>query len=58
MARKKHGKPGTRHKPKGKGGTAKGALQFAANPKRAVLKELRKKVSTGGKIEMPLAKPN
>ena len=58
MAKRKYGKPGTRNKSKGKGGTAKGALQFAVNPKRAVLKELRKKVSTGGKIEMPNAKPN
>ena len=58
MARRKYGKPGTRNRPQPKGGTAKGALQFATNPKRAILKELRKKVSTGGKIEMPLAKPN
>ena len=57
MARRNYGKPGTRHKKQAKGGTARGALQFAVNPKRAVLKELRKKVSTGGKIEMPTAKP-
>ncbi len=58
MARKKYGKPGTRNNPQGKGGTAKGALQFAINPKRTVLKELRKKLSTGGKVEMPVCKPN
>ena len=58
MARRTYGKPGTRNRPTPKGGTVKGALQFATNPKRAVLKELRKKVSTGGKIEMPLSKPN
>ncbi len=54
-------KPGSRNrkKPSYKG-TAKGAVQFAVNPKGAVLKEVRKrlKVSTGGKIEMPIAKPN
>ena len=58
MAIRKYGKPGTRNRPEPKGGTATGALQFATNPKRAVLKELRKKLSTGGKIEMPSAKPN
>ena len=41
MARRKYGKPGTRNRPKPKGGTARGALQFAANPKKAVLKDLR-----------------
>ena len=58
MARRKYGKPGTRNRPQPKGGTAQGALQFAVNPKRALLKELRKKVNTGGKIEMPQAQPN
>jgi translation initiation factor 1 (eIF-1/SUI1) len=56
-------KPGSRRRKKlSYKGTAKGALEFAANPQRVALKELRKelrkKVSTGGKIEMPLAKPN
>ena len=58
MARRKYGKPGTRNRPKPKGGTARGALQFAANPKKTVLKKLRKKINTGGIIEMPTAKPN
>ena len=60
MARRKYGKPGTRHRPQAGGGTAKGAVQFAVNPKGAVLKEVRKrlKVSTGGTIEMPQAQPN
>ena len=58
MESRKYGKPGTRNRPQGKGGTAQGALQFAVNPKKTVLKELRKKVSTGGKIEMPTAQPN
>ena len=54
-------KPGSRNrkKPSYKG-TAKGAVQFAANPKAMAIKELRKrvKVNAGGKIVMPQAKPN
>ena len=52
-------KPGSirRKKPSYKG-TAKGAVKFVLNPKGVALKELRKAVRTGGKIEMPLAKPN
>ena len=45
-------KPGNRNKAKGdpKKGTVKGAIQFAVNPKKAVVKEVVKKMkkSTGG----------
>lgn len=48
-------KPGNRSKAKGdpKKGTVKGAVQFAVNPKKAVVKEVVKKLkkSTGGKVK-------
>lgn len=52
-------KPGSRRrkKPSNKG-TVKGAVEFALNPKRVALRELRKAFRTGGKSEMPSAKPN
>ena len=52
-------KPGSRRrkKPSYKG-TAKGAVQFALYPKRVAVRELRKAFRTGGKSEMPSAKPN
>ena len=65
-------KPGNRSKAKGdpKKGTVKGAVQFAVNPKKAVVKEVVKKLkkSTGGMANkrmtyvkggevMPKAKP-
>ena len=52
-------KPGSRKRKKSSyKGTAKGALQFVLNPKGVAIKELRKAFRTGGKIEMPIAKPN
>ena len=69
MARRKYGKPGTRNRPQPKGGTVKGAVQFAMNPKKTVVKEVVKKMkkSTGGMAKkrtmykdggaMPKAKP-
>jgi len=52
MKRRKYGKPTDRSKPKAKPGTAKEALQFAANPKRYAAKkvvgEVKKRLGKAG----------
>ena len=53
MARRKYGKPGPgRSKPEGKKGTAKEAIQFAANPKgyaaKKVVGEVKKRLGKEG----------